>query len=238
MFVDFGDRDFDIPQNIEPTSPNRRFWQSAYEVALDDLAALVAPSRVVICEGEPTTNRPARNHNHDARCYDAIFGDEYPETRFVSMGSDQQIQGDKRGLAEALRLLISEVQIVRLIDRDDRTEATIAEANAKGIKVLSRRNLESYLYDDEVLTALIASEGRADKVAELLSEKASILDSITNRATDDLKPAAGQIFNSCRTILELTRRGNDAPEFARETLAPLIKPGMAVYDELRRDIFT
>lgn len=237
VFVDFGDRDFDIPQVIEPTTPNRRFWQSAYEVALDDLAALVAPNRVIICEGEPAANRPIRNHSHDARCYDAIFGDEYPETRFVSMGSDQQIQGDKRGLAEALQLLLGEIQVIRLIDRDDRTETTIADARSNGIKVLSRRNIESYLYDDEVLTALAASEGRADKVAELLSEKATILDSITNRALDDLKPASGQIFNSCRTILEMTRRGNDAPEFARETLAPLVKPGMAVYDELRRDIF-
>ena len=124
-----------------------------------------------------------------------------------------------------------------MIDRDDRTEATIAEANAKGIKVLSRRNLESYLYDDEVLTALAESEGLADKVKELLAEKNNILSSINNRATDDLKPAAGQIFNSCRKILNLTQRGNTAEEFARETLAPLVKPSMTVYDELRKDIF-
>ena len=236
-FLDFGGRDFDEPQVIEPTTPNRHFWHQAYEVALDDLAALVAPSIVVICEGEPTTGRPARNHNHDARCYDAIFAEDHPETRFVSMGSDQQIQGDKRGLAEALQLLISEIQIVRLIDRDDRTETTIAEEKAKGIKVLSRRNLESYLYDDEVLTALARSEGFDDKVQELLNEKNCILSAINNRASDDLKPAAGQIFNSCRRILGLTQRGNNAEEFARETLSPLIKPGMAVYDELRRDIF-
>ena len=236
-FLDFGGRDFDEPQVIEPTTPNRHFWHQAYEVALDDLAALVAPSIVVICEGEPATGRPPRNHNHDARCYDAIFAEDHPETRFVSMGSDQQIQGDKRGLAEALQLLISEIQIVRLIDRDDRTETTIAEEKAKGVKVLSRRNLESYLYDDEVLTALARSEGFDDKVQELLNAKNCILSAINNRASDDLKPAAGQIFNSCRQILGLTQRGNNAAEFARETLSPLIKPGMAVYDELRRDIF-
>ena len=237
VFLDFGDRDFDVPQVIEPATPNRGFWHQAYEVALDDLAALVAPSRVVICEGEPATNRPARNHNHDARCYDAIFGEEFPETRFVSMGSDQQIQGDKRGLAEALRLLISEIQVIRLIDRDDRTEATIAEANAKGTRVLSRRNLESYLYDDEVLTALSESEDLPDKAMELIVEKSNILSSISNRAPDDLKPAAGQIFIACRKILNLTQRGNTAEEFARETLAPMVKPGMTVYDELREDIF-
>ena len=236
-FLDFGDRDFDMPQVIKPTTPNRLFWHQAYEIALDDLAALVAPSKVVICEGEPATNKPVRNHNHDARCYDAIFEEEYPETRFVSMGSDQQIQGDKRGLAEALKLLISEIQVVRLIDRDDRTEATIAEANAKGIRVLSRRNLESYLYDDEVLIALAESEELLDKAEELIAEKNNILSSISNRASDDLKPAAGQIFIACRKVLNLTQRGNTEEEFARETLAPLVTPSMTVYDELRKDIF-
>ena len=237
VFLDFGDRDFDDYQVIEPTTPNRRFWHQAYEVALDDLAALVAPSKVVICEGEPARNRLARNHSHDARCYDAIFGEEYPETRFVSMGNDQEIQGDKRGLSEALQLLLSDIQVVRLIDRDDRTAATIAEEEAKGVKVLSRRNLESYLYDDEVLAKLAASVERAVKTAELIAEKNNILSSISNRAPDDLKPAAGQIFIACRRILDLTQRGNTADEFARETLAPLIRPGMTVYGELRKDIF-
>ena len=53
VFLDFGERDFDKPQVIAPTLPDRAFWHSAYKVALDDLAALVAPERVVICEGEP-----------------------------------------------------------------------------------------------------------------------------------------------------------------------------------------
>ena len=236
-FLDLGDRDFDEPQVIEPMTPNRLFWHKAYEVALDDLAGLVAPSRVVICEGEPAITPPVKNHSHDARCYNTIFGEEYPETRFVSMGNDLQIQGDKRGLAEALQLLIGDLEIVRLIDRDDQTDTTIKEKNKRGIKVLSRRNLESYLYDDEVLTALAESRGLADKADKLLQKKDSVLSSINNRPSDNLKPAAGQIFIACRTTLELTRSGKDKKEFERDTLAPLIKPGMKVYRELRRDIF-
>ena len=53
VFLDFGNRNFDEPQIIEPTKPDRAFWKRAYGVALDDLATLVAPSRVVICEGHP-----------------------------------------------------------------------------------------------------------------------------------------------------------------------------------------
>ena len=57
VFLDFGERDFDEPQVIEPTVPSRDFWRAQYEVALDDLAALVAPKRVVICEGRARTER-------------------------------------------------------------------------------------------------------------------------------------------------------------------------------------
>ena len=53
VFLDFGDRDFDKSQTIEPIKPNRKFWKRAYDVALDDLAALVAPKQVIICEGSP-----------------------------------------------------------------------------------------------------------------------------------------------------------------------------------------
>ena len=45
------------------------------------------------------------------------------------------------------------------------------------------------------------------------------------------------MYVACKKILGLTQYGNDAKEFARETLAPLIKPGMAVYEELKSDIF-
>ena len=104
-FLDFGERDFDKSQTIEPTVLDRAFWKRAYAVALDDLAALVAPSRVVICEGQLRTGSLVKNHSHDARCYERIFEGEFPETRFVSVGNAQEVSGDRRGLAEALRLL-------------------------------------------------------------------------------------------------------------------------------------
>lgn len=238
VFLDFGGHDFDLPQVIEPTKPDRDFWGRAYDVALDDLAALLAPSRVVICEGEPLTGQLPKNHSHDAKCYETIFKNEFPETRFVSMGSDQQIVDDKRGLAEALRLLIGGLEVVRLIDRDDRTNRTISELEKEGIRALSRRNLESYLFDDEVLRELAASAEKADKTQELLEEKGRIWTAkvATGIPHDDLKSACGDIYVACKRILSLTRCGNTKEEFMRDTLAPLIKPGMAVYKELRNDI--
>ena len=154
------------------------------------------------------------------------------------MGNDHEIVGDKRGLAEALGLLIRGVEVVRLIDRDDRSEEEISDEAANGVQVLSRRNLESYLFDDEVLTALAMSVNHEDKIEELLAEKQRILTARKDNPPDDLKRASGQIFNACKSILSLpTGYGNNARTFMRDTLAPLITASMIVYQDLKHDIF-
>ena len=235
--MDFGDRNFDESQIIQPARPDRTFWKKAYDVALADLAALVAPSRVVICEGQPLTSQPVRNHSLDARCYGRIFEGEFPETEFVSMGSDQQIVGDQRGLVETLHRLIGGIDVVRLIDRDDRSEEEVADLVNDGVRVLSRRNLESYLFDDELLQALAESAGKEAKIEELLSEKANIVATSSGGSVDDLKPVSGQIYVACKQELDLTQVGNNTQAFMRDTLAPLVKPEMVVYAELKRDVF-
>lgn len=240
-FLDFSEGCFDSPETIEPTRPNRAFWEKAYGVALDDLAALVAPERVVICEGEPIKQKSVPNHSHDARCYDRIFKAEYPETRFVSMGNVHEVLKDERGLAATLGFLVGGIEVIRLIDRDDRSPDAVAELREAGYSVLTRRNLESCLYADEVLRELANSVGQADKADELIAEKNKILEyqriECANGARDDLKPASGQIYNACKGLLHLTACGNDAKEFMRDTLARVMHPGMNMYMEMKRDIF-
>ena len=237
VFLDFGGLNFDESQVIEPAITNRTFWRKAYNIALDDVAELVAPKRVVICEGEPITSSARRNQSLDADCYTSIFGEEFSDTEFVSMGNDQQVLDDNRGLAEALYKLIPSIDVVRLIDRDDRSEGEVEEARTQGVRVLSRRSLESYLFDDEVLEALTMAEGKKEKVQELLQAKETILASMAGHPSDDLKPTRGKIYEASMNILGLTQRGNNAQAFMRDTLAPLIKPGMIVYKELKSDIF-
>ena len=237
-FLDFGELDFDNQQVIEPAIPDRAFWDRAYSVALDDLATLLAPSQVVICEGHRKTDKSLDNHSLDAQCYKRIFEDQFPETRFVSMGGNQEVIKDKYALKDALTILIPDTKVVRLIDLDDLTPARVKELNRQGVRVLSRRNLEAYLFDDEVLQALAISADQKDKAKELLDEKMHIYQSRTDyHPIDDLKPLSVQIYKACKTILQLTQSGNDVAEFKSETLAPLIKPGMQIYDQLRQDIF-
>ncbi len=237
VFLDFDGRNFDETVVIEPTIPDRVFWNTNYEVAIGDLAALVAPERVVICEGEPRNRNAGNNYSHDARCLERIFEDELPETQFVPGGNAGEVVEDKRGIAYVLGVLTQGTEVLRLIDRDARSPEEVAELRETGVRVISRRNLESYLFDDQVLYALAESTDQGGMIEGLLSMKESIRTARPDDATDDLKPASGEIYVACKQMLNLANPGNDTKTFMRDTLAPLVKPGMAVYEELKHDIF-
>ena len=238
VFLDFGGRNFDQPQVIKPVQPDRAFWERVHEVALADLAALVSPERVVICEGEHRAKGGAvRNYAHDARCYEKMFAAEFPDTKFVPGGNATEVAGDGRAIASALGILVRGTEVVRLIDRDALSPDEIEDLKKSGVRVLSRRNLESYLFDDEVLRALAESVAEASQAQVLLERVRGIRATRTGDAADDLKPASGDIYNTCKHILSLTNPGSTAKAFMRDTLAPLVDPSMRVYRELRRDIF-
>ncbi|MGV1755849.1 AAA family ATPase [Rhizobium sp. A22-96] len=239
VFLDFSGHDFDKATTITPSKPTRAFWESIMNVALDDLATLIAPREVVICEGNPAGPIEGRNAEHDARVYSTIFAEELPDVTFISAGSSNQVAGDFLGLAAVLPKVAAGMNVRRLIDRDDHAPADITTYNNQGITVLGRRHIESYLYDDEVLTALCVSVGKPGDASALLAAKAQAIAASSARSnpTDDIKSAAGKIYTEAKRILALTQVGNAQTAFARNTLAPLVKPGMAVYAELKRDIF-
>jgi predicted ATPase len=239
VFLDFGGHDFDHATVITPKKPTRAFWESVLHVALDDLATLVAPREVVICEGNPAGSVQGKNVEHDAKIYSTIFAEELSDVTFISAGSASQISGDFMGLATALPKVATGMNVKRLIDRDDHAPADVAAYSKAGIAVLSRRHLEAYLYDDEVLSALCHAVGQPAAAPALIALKQSAIEGSVGRgnASDDVKSAAGQIYAEAKKLLSLTQVGNDQMSFTRNTLAPQVKPGMTVYAELKRDIF-
>ena len=86
VFLDFTDGNFDGSEVIEPTEPDRKFWEQMHEIALDDLAALVAPEKIIICESDPNSAA------FDARCYNKIFAKNYPDALFVSAGGKSELK--------------------------------------------------------------------------------------------------------------------------------------------------
>lgn len=234
--LDF-DVDFDQPQVLRPIRLDRAFWQRSLQVALDDLAALVAPAEIIACESGKKDGTPGEGI--DSAIYNAIFESDYPETRFVSIGSSADVKGDRFLVVQAVAGIIEGTEVKRLIDRDGMSDLEVQEHAAKGYRVLRRRHIESYLFDDEVLDLLCENAQMAEKKQELRDAKKEDMKAAqaNGHAVDHMKAASGRIADSCRRILRLTNSGRTTGAFMRDTLAPLVQPSTQVYRELREDIF-
>lgn len=239
VFLDFEGHNFDNPVEMTPIQPTRLFWERVLRVALDDLADLVAPSEVVLCEGNPKSPTAGKNEEHDARCYECIFADEFSDTKFISAGSSKEVAGDRLKFAIAFPNVIKGIKVRRLVDRDDHSSQERIDLREKGVFMLSLRHLEAYLYDEEVLTALYLEKGHILEFVVLQKEYQRALKASFNRGNpvDDVKSAAPDIYCFVKTHIGLTASGNDPMAFARSVLAPLIRPGMKIYSQLKKDIF-
>jgi hypothetical protein len=142
-------------------------------------------------------------------------------------------------VVQAVANLIEGTDVIRLIDRDGMSEPEIAEHEANGYRVLRRRHLEAYLFDDDVLRRLCHASGQPEKAEMLLAAKHEAIEAAVanGHAPDDIKKASGRICVACRKILQLQNSGKTSKAFMRDTLAPLIVPNEAVYEELRSTIF-
>ena len=231
VFLNFGDEtlDFDDDATIIPTDPDPDLWARTYEIALGDLAKLVTPKQIVLCEST----------DFDANCYNKIFGIHYPDTRFVPIGSSTDVEKANTHLIPVIKAVAEGAEILRLRDRDDADEDEIEENKKKGIRTLSRRNIEGFLLDDEVLLKFCEYYNIPDQIQNLIEARQTALnDSIANgKPHDDLKPTAQKVHVTARNALSPTPVGNKKTGFMKNHLAPLIKPDMAVYKRLHEDIF-
>ena len=216
IFLDFSNRDFDSSDVIEPTEPDRRFWEQTHEIALDDLAALVAPEKIIICESDPNSAA------FDARCYNKIFAKNYPDALFVSAGGKSELNK----IIPVLQEVIQKAEIFVVRDRDGLLDEKRDELIQEGIRVLNRRRIEDYLIDDEVLKRF-ANENGLD---------ACQLQELKDINGDNTKARSGQIYQKISKGYGLIV-GDDREEFLSDVLAPLFSEDMAVYQELEKDIF-
>ncbi|MEM9011479.1 MAG: AAA family ATPase [Pseudomonadota bacterium] len=238
VFIDFGGRNFDDPVEITPEKPSRVFWERVLDVAFDDFANLMAPMEVIICEGS-RIGTGGKNEGMDAKIYEEIFSADYPDTRFMNGGGVHEVEADRLALIQAMHRLVKGTTVRRLIDRDDRNDNEISELRRQGIAVLNRRNLECYLYDDEVISALYESKGKLSALiqyTEFKNEELRKAAEQRGRAPDDVKAISGTLNNRIRRDLSLTQMGNTPKAFALSILVPHIYETKA-YEELRSSIF-
>jgi AAA15 family ATPase/GTPase len=236
IFLDFDGKDFDNDEIIRPSIINKAILDKFYELAFGDFAKLMLPKRLIFCEGD--TNGKTRK-DFDKTIFTTIFLDKYPDAFFISAKSCSELENIETSLGEIMTKLLANTEIIKIIDRDDRSNAEVSELHSKGIKVLSRRSIESYLLDDEIISKLCIKYNNADKYADCLAAKQLALQSSINRNNppDDIKSARGDIYNSLRSILSLTQCGNNADAFLRDTIAPLVTQETEVYMQLENEIF-
>lgn len=221
-FLDFGERDFDRYQVIIPSIPNREFWEKTHKVALDDLGSLVAPEKIILCEGKHGID------GFDAECYNQIFSTEFPNTKFISVGGKSGLEN----YIQVVSAVAKGAEIFGLRDRDNATDFQVEKMETKGIRVLGRHEIENYLLCNDVLHALCTKFWPEEQ-----QEKSNALIQLRNEFQEDQAKAASQKIFQQMEFWGSPNIGSQRESFLRDTLAPLIKPGMPTYAELKTIIF-
>ena len=229
-FLDFGQVKGPSPTvQLKPERPSRQLLGEAMSVALDDLAGLLAPEVLVICEGSQSSERV---HAFDERIYRKIFSDLYQRVEFVSGGG----KADLEQAAAIAAVIAPGTRLLKLRDRDDLTDDHRARLldDDPALRVLERRSLESYLVDDEVLEALVAARGSLgeDAVGELKAARDQAM-----RPNGSAKGALGEVFHAAKQVLDnVEKLGENSSQFAAGVLAALIVRGMNVRTELEASL--
>ena len=225
-FLDFGRVAGPAPHaRLMPVEPSRRLLREAMSVALNDLADLLAPEALVICEGSQDSDRIAA---WDERIYRQIFADLFQRVEFRSSGG----KGELERAAALASVIAPGTRVLKLRDRDDLTDEHRERllGDDPNLRILKRRSLESYLLHDDVLEALIGARG--GRVDDALGQLRATRDEAL-APNGSAKGALGAVFDVAKSVLSNTEGiGENPSQFSADVLAVLIAPGMTVRREL------
>lgn len=212
--LDFSERDyFNGTAEIKPIATTRENWQRIFQTALEDLTGLMAPKRIIYCEGK-------LQNSLDETLFNIIFGEEFHDTLFISSGSKDAVQKYSAVALTVLNRAFSDVEIIALIDRDDDLEKM--KQGKTIVRKLARREFENYLYDKRLLKTFCEKYGKEFKESEFDGLVPNIID-------DEVKDIEKDILSKCC--------GSEICTEIKLELASLITKDDEIYGELRRDIF-
>jgi AAA15 family ATPase/GTPase len=217
---------------LTPMVPSKANWRKIFSVPLDDLATLVSPTRIVYCEGRAEPGPSGRERGMDAQVFNAIFGDAYPDTVFISSGGNTELDQRSEIAIAILSKVYERIEILVLKDRDMASGKDTGEKerklylanNGHHHRVLPRWEIENYLYDAEVLRAYCIKNC-------LEFNESKYMAAITDIENDHVKEMVAQI----RSICGLT--SSISADVFKINLAECIDKTMAVYKELQTCIF-
>lgn len=222
--LDFTGIDFDAASTVKPIAGTRAEWARIFATALEDLTGLLAPRRIIYCEGRPDPGAAGEELGLDASIYNQIFERSHDDTLFVSSGGGGAVQKNSLLALKVLGKALGDVGLNLLKDRDELSEA---ERNAfiaadPAHRMLLRREVENYVFDKEVVKAHCARIGTVFDEARYDAAVADIV-------TQDLKLVQQEVKAACGA-------GGTVPQFKLD-LAKSVLPTMALYVELESVIF-
>jgi len=146
--LDFSEKNyFQGSHTIAPMKLTRTNWQRIFATALDDLVGLMAPRRIIYCEGRNEPSSSGEEQGLDAIVYNEIFAFDYPETLFVSSGGSGELPKNSSLALKILSKAFLDVELLLLRDRDSATDAERQSflASDSCRRMLLRHELEKLL---------------------------------------------------------------------------------------------
>jgi predicted ATPase len=221
--IDFLGNNFDEAVLLKPILGKRKDWTRIFETALEDLTGLLAPKRIIYCEGKPDSSGSGDEQGLDADVYNEIFSNKYPDTLFVSSGGGNAVNKNALLALKILKKAFSTVDLYLLKDKDslnDQAREVFIKEN-KSHKMLKRREVENYLFDKEILKKFcLAKSKEFDEVG---------YDSlITDIKCQKLKSAQKKIEVFCNS--------SESIEQFKKELSKYVSPDTAVFKEIEESI--
>jgi len=224
IVLDFSNKDFDKNVTINPLIPTAAVMRRLFEVALEDLSSMVIPSKIYFCEGKSrynTSQQSIQRIEFDAEILNKIFFDQ--DVIFISSGGKNGVQKANQLLLKIIKEAGGLREIYSIIDKDNITdeERTKKMQDEAALKIWSRREIENYLFDKEIVESYC-------KQNSLEFSAITSFDNIKNINTDDVKQYQSSIMQQCGF-------SGSVDDFKLK-LAELIVPAISIYKLLKQDL--
>lgn len=219
---------------LTPIANNRTTWKSIFSTALDDLTGLIAPNRIIYCEGRDEPRQDGSERGLDAQVLNNIFNKEYPDTVFVSSGGNTELDQRSSIALAILGKVFPNIEIWVFKDRDMASGKLVSESDRKEylnnqdkrFRVMKRWEIENYLFDKEVLIKYCMENQKT-------FDEIKYDDNFTPKDLIDLDVKSK--FSLIKSICSIPTHIN--PENFKINLSKLVTSDMNIYQELKSCIF-
>ena len=217
---------------LTPVANNRTTWKSIFGTALDDLTGLIAPNRIIYCEGRDEPRQDGSERGLDAQVLNSIFNAEYPDTVFVSSGGNTELDQRSNIALAILGKVFPDMEIWVFKDRDMASGKLVSESDRteylanqdERFRVMKRWEIENYLFDEEVLRKYC-----------VLNEKEFAEAKYTQNFTDLIDSDVKSKFSLIKSICSISTPISS--DNFKINLSKLVTPDMNIYQELESCIF-